>query len=104
MTGVIATLLAVGVIATLMLVGIRAEPPPPDPDWREHLPSPPPRPPGYMWIIWLIRYPMLIAVLIAAILHVTPLVFALIAVYLVSVVYLFAWSLRERRRMRRRAT
>jgi hypothetical protein len=101
-TGVIATLLAVGVIATLMLVGIRAKLPPPDPDWREHL-SPPP-PPGHMWIIWLMRYPVIIALVIAAILHVTPLVFVLFAVYLVLVVYLLAWSLRERRRMRRRAT
>jgi len=42
--GLIATLAAVAVIAILMVVGWPMILPPPDPDWRDHLPpSPPPR-------------------------------------------------------------
>jgi hypothetical protein len=53
--GVIATLLAVGVIAALMVIGIRTKLPPPDPDWREHLPAPPPPPPRWWQIVWFVR-------------------------------------------------
>jgi hypothetical protein len=51
--GVIATLLAVGVIAALMVIGIRTKLPPPDPNWREHLPPPSPPPPRWWQIVWV---------------------------------------------------
>jgi hypothetical protein len=51
-TGFIATGSAVGVIAALMYVGIKMKPPPPDPDWRDHLPLPPLRP-SRGWLIFL---------------------------------------------------
>jgi hypothetical protein len=57
--GVIATLLAVGVIAALMVIGIRTKLPPPDPDWREHLPPPPPPPPRWWQIVWFVRFAFL---------------------------------------------
>jgi cytochrome bd-type quinol oxidase subunit 2 len=63
-TGIIATLLVVAVVATLMLIGIRTKLPLPDPDWREHLPKPPP--PRIWWVLWLSRYPVLLAAVIAA--------------------------------------
>lgn len=66
MTGVIATLLAVGVIAALMFVGIRMKLPPPDPDWRQHLPPPPPRPPRWWISLWLSRYAILVGAIVAA--------------------------------------
>ena len=65
MEGVIATLLATGVIAALMIVGIRTKLPPPDPDWREHLPPPPPPPSKLEWVLIVLRfawYPVLVAV------------------------------------------
>jgi hypothetical protein len=66
MTGVIATMLAVAIIGGLMIVGIRTKLSPPDPDWREHLPKPGPPPPRWWWVVWLSRYPVLVAAVIAA--------------------------------------
>jgi hypothetical protein len=66
MTGIIATLAAVAVIATLMDIGIRMKLPPPDPDWRQHLPSPVPWPPRWWVVLWVSRYAFLLAGVVAA--------------------------------------
>ncbi|MDP9330500.1 MAG: hypothetical protein M3P11_07695 [Actinomycetota bacterium] len=66
MIGVIATLAAFGVIATLMVVGIRTKLPPPDPNWRDHVPPDPPPRSRLWWWIWFGRLPMWLAVITAA--------------------------------------
>jgi|1186.fasta_scaffold108380_1 hypothetical protein len=44
MAGLVLAVACFGVIALLMVLGVKAKYPPPDPDWREHLPPPPPEP------------------------------------------------------------
>jgi hypothetical protein len=66
MTGVVATLLAVGIIAALMVLGIRMKLPPPDPDWREHPPPPFPPRSRFWQMLWLGRFPLLLAMILVA--------------------------------------
>jgi hypothetical protein len=82
MKGVLATLACVGVIATLMIVGIRTKLPPPDPDWREHLPQPVPPRSRLWWKIWFGRYAFLVAGIVALRLGATRLGLALAFLFL----------------------
>jgi hypothetical protein len=66
MTGVVATLFAVGVIAALMVLGIRMKVPPPDSDWRQHVPPPFPPRSRFWQMLWLGRFPLLLAMILAA--------------------------------------
>jgi hypothetical protein len=90
MTGFIATGLCVAVIAGLMIVGIKVKMPPPDPNWRQHLPPPPPQPTG-IWLHLLrgsraATFAMYFIMVLAAAVHLDS---ALKAVALVLVAVLF---------------
>jgi hypothetical protein len=65
MTAIIATSTCVVIIAGLMIAGIKMKLPPPDPDWREHLPPPAPQPTGG-WLVLrygpLVAWPLIFAV------------------------------------------
>jgi hypothetical protein len=82
MTGVIATLAACAVIATLMVVGIRMKLPPPDPDWRDHVPPDPPLRSRLWWGLWLGRLPVWLAAILAIALGFRGLGLALLALML----------------------
>lgn len=103
MTGIIATALAFATIATLMVVGVRMKMPPPDPDWREHLPQAPPPPPRWWFVLWFGRWPMIFAMAVAAALKAKALVWVLFALYLAMTVVPLAWRYKTAMRIRRAA-
>jgi hypothetical protein len=95
MKGVIATLAAVAVIATIMTIGIRTKVPPPDPNWREHIPPPPPPKPRWFVILWWPgRYSLILLAIIAMIAGWTVLGGALIAAHIVLTFGLVAVQIR----------
>jgi hypothetical protein len=108
MTGIIATVLAFGLIGTLMLVGIRMKVPPPDPNWREHLPPPGPlaRPATRTQLIVFLggRYAVWIGAIVAAALHANRLALFLALVYLVLILMWIAMRFQASRRARREAS
>jgi hypothetical protein len=102
MTGIVATTLAFGVIATLMIVGIKMKVPPPDPDWREHLPPPPPPPSRLQLIVFVgFRYAVLLAGIIAGAFEERGLATAFIIVYVALILGWMVGRLRAARRVQR---
>jgi hypothetical protein len=99
--GLIATLLAVGVIAALMVIGIRTKLPPPDLDWREHLPRRPPPPSRLSTILWLSRFGVLIAMILAGALDAMEVMFTFLGVWLLMTFSLSFLQLRRSLRYRR---
>jgi len=89
-----------------MLAGIKAKYPPPDPDWRQHLPPPPPRPSRswliFMWGPMFIFYGLLLVGVIASLLgagDATVRALALVAVLamLLRVASRIAWAVHVQR-------
>jgi hypothetical protein len=103
MTGVIATALAFATIATLIFIGVRMKMPPPDPDWREHLPQAPPPPPRWWFVLWFGRWPMLVAVVLASAFEAEALAMAFLALYLAMTVVPLGWRFKTAMRRRRAA-
>jgi hypothetical protein len=100
-TGIVATSLAAGVIAILMIVGIRTKLPPPDPDWREHLP--PPAPPASRLELMLlgVGYGAYVAGMISAGLRAKRLAVAFVAVFAGSTLMRLVIRIRAGIRVRR---
>jgi hypothetical protein len=76
--------LAFGFIGALFWFGIRSRIQPPDPDWREHQPTPM-KPPRSYWITWWIGTALLILMALAAsVVHQVWLVWLAFAAWVVS--------------------
>jgi len=101
--GLIATLAAVAVIAILMVVGWRMKLPPPDPDWRDHLPPSPPSRPRWYVVLWMARFPLLLLVAIAALMHADRLAVWLSLVFVgATIVLVVLRVIQARQQMRHR--
>jgi hypothetical protein len=105
--GIVATLAAAGVIAALMAVGIRTKLPPPDPNWREHVPTQPPRPSRFWLMVSLGRWLFWVAGIVAALFHLNTLAVAMavafVIVTLAATAERFVAMARHRRRPRSEA-
>jgi hypothetical protein len=115
MTGLIATLAALGIVASVMIIGLRRKTPPPDPEWREHAgpgwkmtghlwrPGSPPRPRWYL-ALWFGRYPLILLGVVAAALHADGLARSIFIVWIVGTAGLIAFRIVQvRLEVKRRA-
>jgi hypothetical protein len=115
-TGLIATLAAAAVIISVMLIGWRVKPPPPDPNWKEHVrpgwkmtghlqPAGAIAQPRWYRPVWLARYPLILLCVLAAAIGLRHLVIWLFVVFAVISLLLPAIrAVQVRGEVRRRAT